>query len=154
MSNEILRTSRTKRRAIDVRLIPASTVLSKLEDAGIDPVESWEMDVQQLAKIVGADAVVKGQITKNQYFSDAASAGAEVGRIVLREVAGTSILGGAANSIQNNKRVVANFELVNAEDGTILWANGCAASFDWKSQHNDIVRNVSRRVARRFPYRR
>ncbi len=152
MSNEILRSSRKSRKELEVKLIPASTVLSKLEAAGIDPVKSWEMDVQKLAKIIGADAVVKGQIIKNQYFSDAASAGAQVGRVVLREVGAGTILGGAANSIQNNKRVVANFELVNAEDGTVLWANGCTASFDWKSQHNDIVRNVSHRVARKFPY--
>lgn len=154
MSDEILRSARTKRRTIDVRLIPSSTVLSKLNEAGIDPIKSWEMDVQKLAKLIGADAVVKGKIIKNQFFSDAASAGAEIGQIVLREVTGGSILGSAANSIQRNKRVVANFELVNAQDGTILWANGCEASFDWKSQHNDVVRYVSRRVARRFPYRR
>lgn len=150
MTNEIL--SNARNRTLRVKIIPASTVNGLLTKAGLDVQSSWSTNPKELAKILGVDAVVSGHIVKDQRFSDGVSVGADVATSVITENAGT-LLGRAGSVLQNNKRVYANYKLVDGDTGSILWSSDCNVTFDWKTEHHQVIRNTTDRIARTFPYR-
>jgi hypothetical protein len=79
------RSSATRKNPILVRIQPIDATNSILDEEGISIRESWEMPAEELAEILGVDAVIRTTVQKTRYLSDIASYGIDVGLAVLHE---------------------------------------------------------------------
>ena len=146
--NQILRSTQRGNRALRIKLQHYSKTINTLEENNISIIDSWEESPETLAQILGVDAVVKGRIQKEKYFSDELSVGIEIGSILLDRI-GTRGL----PISNNNKSVRADFSILDSEEGSILWSINYNCQADWRQQADQIVDNINRRSARHFPYR-
>lgn len=151
--NEILRSTRSGRKPIRVDLLPYEKTWSTLEEAGIGIRESWRKDPAELAELLKVDAVVQGRIEKYRLMSDLQSFGIDVGAHILRTISDNSIWPWLPPHITRSKEIRAGYSLVDREDGTVLWSIARDINADWSRPSNDIIDDISRQSARRFPYR-
>ena len=151
--NEILRSTRGGKKSIWVNIQDIPTTLSRLDKANISIADSWDMSSQDLARVLEVDAVVRGTIEKTQFISDVTSYGIDLGIQVIDIVTN----GGASRTLPfgnvNNKEVRASYNLTSEEDGSLLWGINYQLEADWNMRADQLVDNINRRSARRFPYR-
>ena len=151
--NQLLRRSRRQKKALKVEVQDHGKTLALLEKNGISIRDSWNMLPEDLAPILGVDAVVRARIQKARIMSDLASFGIDVGRDLLNRVARIPVgiwMRGLSNQ---NKIVVADFALFNKEIGTTLWSIEFDEDADWRKPANQMVDEISRRAIRKFPYK-
>jgi len=148
--NQILRSTRKGKNQLRIKLQHYSTTISKLEKNDISISDSWNASSASMAEILGVDAVVKGRVQKEKYFSDLLSAGIEIGNEII------NILGsrnGFRYVSSRNKSVKSDYSIVDSEEGTVLWSINYNCNADWSQQSDQIVDNINRRSAKYFPYR-
>jgi len=148
--NKILASTRRGKNPIHVKLQHFSRTMDLLNENDISIRESWSKDPSKLANMLGVDAVVKGTIEKQQYFSDGLSAGIELGTTIIGALGGFT---GVPYISNNNKNVRTNYSLVDSTDGTVLWFIGYDHDADWRRRSDEMISNINRRSAKRFPYR-
>lgn len=146
----ILASTRRGKKQLRIDVQHYSKTLSLLEKNEIEIKDSWNKNPEELAEILGVDAVVKARIEKTRYMSDLASYGIEVGTQVIRVLTNNRFLP-FVNS--RNKDVNTSFALVNKEDGNALWSISYDYAANWRSKSNDVVNNINNKAARKFPYR-
>ncbi len=108
------------------------------------------MKPEELAQLLGVDAVVRGRIEKTQYFSDLASFGIEAGLRVIDIFTGYNPV---PYALTNSKEIYASYNLVSNTGQEVLWSVACDIDGNWRTQSNEVIDNVNRRSARKFPYR-
>jgi len=69
-----------------VKLMDYRLINSKLQENGISMKDSWKVPTAELAKILGADMLIRTRIQNTRIMSEAAAAGINVGVSVLRGV--------------------------------------------------------------------
>ncbi len=124
-----------------------------LEADGLDLRQTWEMDAAELADLLGVDAVVRTTVTKTRYMSDLASYGTGVGIHVLHEVAEGQLDWLIPPGLTTTHDIYADSELINGEDGGLLWKVAALRETDWHRPANDVVVGLTRKLAKKFPYR-
>lgn len=67
----------------DVKLLDIKIVNDKLLQAGVSVQDSWKMTSAELAKIVGADMLVRARVENMRYMSQAAASGINIGASVI-----------------------------------------------------------------------
>ena len=119
--------------------------------------DSWEMAPQDLAKILGVDAVVRTRVEKTRYLSDLASFGIDVGSWVLHEVIHDATDGDVhlpiPHELIKTHDIFADGLLVSGRDGDLLWRVAVSREADWTRPANDVIEGLTRKLARKFPYR-
>jgi hypothetical protein len=156
--NEILKKSNIKG-GYRIDFQPIDKTNSLLNQNNISIRDAWTRDPQQLAEILGVDAVVKTRIQKNRYMSDLASYGIEVGRDILNVLLNPSdelIINPAgknntANS--NNNDIKATYFLVDGASGAMLWNTSEQRQTDWNYPANVAIDGINSQCAKKFPYR-
>lgn len=146
----ILASTRRGKKQLRVDVQHYSKTLSILKDNEIGILDSWDKNPEELADLLGVDAVVKGRIEKTRYMSDLASYGIEVGTQVISILTNNQFLPFINN---RNKNVRTGYTLINKDDGNALWSIAYEFNADWRSNSNDIVDGINAKSARRFPYR-
>ncbi|HQT22846.1 MAG: hypothetical protein B7X86_07665 [Sphingobacteriales bacterium 17-39-43] len=79
-------TSSDLRNKWSVKLMDYRLINSKLQENGISIKDSWKLSSAELAKILGADMLIRTRVKNNRIMSEAAAAGINVGVSVLRDV--------------------------------------------------------------------
>jgi len=115
---------------------------------GISIAQSWDKDPQELAKLLGVDAVIRNKAIKQRYLSDLESIGVQVGTTVLNVLLGTPFWFGGGRT--SDVEVMSN--IIAASDGDNLFSGRDEVSVDWSRPANEAVEQINRRIARRFPY--
>ena len=106
-------------------------------------------DPDELAKLLGVDAVVKMQVTSDRLMSDMASLGLGTLRNIL--FWGTNTGPEVTSSITNKTAdVYAQCSLL--KDGKTLWTAEYKKATDWNTSIQDVVASVSKKMGRGFPY--
>lgn len=153
LHNEILRSTRNGRKSISVSLQDVKTTQALLQESGIALTDVEYHSPEKLAKILGVDAVVRATIQKNRIMSDLSSYGIEMGvralGILTKQPTWPLLPGGVTHS----KEINASYALVDGEHGETLWSVAFDVQADWRQHSNDIIDQVTRRGARKFPYR-
>ncbi len=134
---------------IDIQAITKTNRI--LDKNGIGIRESWRMDEEELAGLLGVDAVVRTRVIKRRYMSGLASFGIEVGTSILNAILEDSPLFLILPTTTN--RIKAECYICNGLDGSLLWEYSVVDETDWRLEANAIVDGVTRHFARRFPYR-
>ncbi len=144
--------SANKKKRIRVTLQQPEVTNRLLLEHGIGIRESWALPAQTLAGMLGVDAVVRTTVWKSHLLSDAASFGIEVGTHVLSELLdhpGPVVPFGLTKTAD----VYADSQLLNGEDGLLLWKVGIHRDTDWRRPANDVVVGIAGKLAKKFPYR-
>ncbi|MDH3402445.1 MAG: hypothetical protein OES32_03510 [Acidobacteriota bacterium] len=147
------RSSVTRERPIQARIQPLETTNRVLDERGIGLRESWVMPAEELAAVLEVDAVVRTRVVKQRYLSDLASYATDVG---LEVVHGASE--GRADwlippGLARTHDVYADSILVSGADGDLLWKVEVHRATDWRRPANDVIVGITRKLARKFPYR-
>jgi len=151
--NYLLDRSDTRsRRPIWVAIQPIDLTNQLLSEEGLLIRETWTLPAEDLAEVLEVDAVVRTRVRKTRYLSDLASFGIDVGVHVLLEVLDEEhawLLPWGPRTYD----VYAEGELVTADEGTLLWKVAVNRETNWTQPANDVVRGITRKLAKKFPYR-
>ena len=151
--NEVLRSTRSGKKPIRVKIQHYKNTLQVLDEKGINIFESWDMRTEELAKILQVDAVLRGSIEKNQLIPDLESFGIDIGIHIINILTDNSLWPWIPFSLTKSKEVKTNYSLVNGQDGSTLWSIAYEIEADWRSPANEIIDDVNRRSSKKFPYR-
>ena len=147
------RSSATRKRPILVRVQPVETTNRLLDESGIALREAWEMPAERLAEALGVEAVLKTRIEKTRYMSELASWSTEVGLHVLHHASEGRIDWLIPPGLTRTDDIYADSSLVSCEDGDLLWKVAVHRATDWRRPANDVVAGITRKLAKKFPYR-
>jgi len=153
MYNEILKSTKSGKKPIRINLQDYKKTLNILHENGIDVRTSWSIDAQEIADLLGVDAVLSARIEKMRLMSDLASFGAEVGLFILHEITDYGLWPFIPGAYVSSKQIDAHYLMHDKSQGAVLWSISFKIDADWSSSADDILRNVTRRAARKFPYR-
>lgn len=150
--NEILRSTKSGRKPIRVDVQHYNKTWQLLDDHEIGIRESWRMSPENLASVLGVDAVVKARIEKTRYMSDLESYGIEVATEIVNIMTDHKLFP-LIPITARNKEIKADYAVVDGNNGITLWSISFKIGADWRQPANQIIDNISRRAARNFPYR-
>jgi len=130
------------------------TTNERLEADGISVRDSWSMNSQELAGVLGVDAVVRSEVHRWRYRSNWASFGWELGQEILFDAIDDDEYGDHNDSAVAPVRandVFVDTALIDGRSGEVLWGLQVDTVTNWIRRPNGVVRSVSRQVAREFP---
>lgn len=151
--NAILRSTRRGTKQIKIKIQDYQKTLRMLKDNNIDIRSSWDKSPEELARVLGVDAVVSARIQKHRYMSDLESYGISVGVHILDVISGHGIWPWLPMNISRSKEVIANYRLLDKKDGSVLWSVSFGIDANWSQKSNEIIDAINRRAGRKFPYR-
>ena len=152
--HEILRSTKNGRRAIRVDIQDYQKTIDLLKDYNIGIRDSWEMAAHELAKILDVDAVVRARIEKARYMSDLTSYGIELGVEIVHHLTNFVLWPWVPGISNQSKAIIGDYTLYNKKDDTTLWSIAFEEGADWRRPAHEIIDEISRKAARKFPYRR
>lgn len=120
---------------------------AKLLEADIDIYNREIYNPQDLAAILGVDAVFVPSVIKHRYRSDEASMAIDIGTEVLQQ---TGVISGRPISSKTND-VRLSISLVMRHDGTSIWRHSREGIADWDFPPAQSIDRVSRRTISRLP---
>lgn len=135
---------------IAIDLQPLAVTRGTLEENDLMTAEVWTKNPADLARLLGVDAVITGEVTHYRLMSDLVSAGIELGRSVLFAL---GYGGGIPAGLSNNKEVYASYAIIDADSERLLWSYRNNHEADWSRRADEIVHRINRQAARQFPYR-
>ncbi|GAA4317047.1 hypothetical protein [Flaviaesturariibacter amylovorans] len=124
-----------------------------LKSAGLDIETAYGKSPEELAKLLGVDAVMMTTLDKKKNVSDGVATAVGVGRDLLNVFGkggrntGTSLDGFNATDINMNST------LYNGPDGRMLWKTFREGGDDLPNNVNDLVQYYSNWIAKKLPYR-
>ncbi len=142
---------------IGVEVQPVEVTNRILADHRIAIRESWEMPTEALARTLGVDAVVRTRVEKTRYLSDLASYGIDVGSHVAAEIVHHAT-GGDVHlpipyGLSKTHDIFADGALLSGRDGGLLWRVAVYRETDWTRPANDVIEGLTKKLAKKFPYR-
>ncbi|MBT8219974.1 MAG: hypothetical protein KJP00_09115 [Bacteroidia bacterium] len=152
-ANAVLRSTKAGKKQIRISLQDYQTTNKLLKDNGIDVLSSWNESPEKLAEILNVDAVIKARIQKHRLMSDLESYGISVGIHIIQVLGGNVIWPWLPANVTKSKEINTDYRLINRADGKVLWSIFFDVDADWRQRSNEIIDNVNRRAARKFPYR-
>ena len=151
---ELLYSSNSGKKQIWVNLMPVEQTNKVLAEKGISIRQSWEMTADELAELLGVDAVIKTQVYKQQYLTDLASYGINIGSKVLALLTkGRSLLAISGRKLDRTTTITAHCTLYNQKDASVLWSMSLQEDTDFNSPTNEVIDNINKQFAKNFPYR-
>ncbi len=147
------RSSAGRKHPILIEIQPVDVTNRTLERYGIGIRESWSIPAEELARILGVDAVVRTTVQKTRYLTDLESFGIDLGSAVLIEVSEGRLAGVVPYAAITTVDIWADSTLIDGSDGGVLWKVALERATDWRAPANDVVLGITRMLAKKFPYR-
>lgn len=151
--NEILRSTRSGRKPIYIDLQHYRQTQELLAAQCADFADVWAKPPAELADILGVDAVVSARIEKMRYMSDLESYGIDLGIRLAQLFSGAGLWSWLPPGMTRAKTIRADYALLDGAEGKTLWSVAFDIDADWRRPSNEIIDDISRRAARKFPYR-
>lgn len=148
--NSILRHANTKKYYTTVNFQDINTTHKILEQNNITVRDSWKMDDNEIARLLGVDAVIRMNIRKQRYMSDEASYGVDVAKqIVYKTGIGSKVP--VPGSVGKTYDVYASCNLLS--DNQTLWNDNYKRAADYDTQPNVIIEWITDDFGENFPYK-
>jgi len=149
--NSILRHANTRKYFTSVNVQDIGTTQKLLAENGISVRDSWKEDDKKLAKLLGADAVVRMRIQKKRYMSDLASMGVDMGRQVLYQIGAAGkfplpSISNKTNDISASCNVVSNNQT--------LWNDNYQRGADYNTSSEAVINDITDNFGKHFPYKK
>lgn len=123
-----------------------------LEEAGINLRESWNRPPRELADLLGVDAVVRTTVQKQHYLTDLESFGITVAATILSALT-DSPWPWFAYPGSRTSDVRVSCAVLEGEQGIAVWSTSKDKPTYWHRPQGEVVDDITRALARRFPYR-
>jgi len=136
---------------IDIQPVERTNAILDHHDVAIR--DSWTMPAEGLSNLLGVDAVVRTTLQKTRYLSDLESYGIDVGSAVLYDVTDGRIGWVMPLLSTTTVDIWADSTLVNGRDGDVLWKVALQRATDWQRPADDVVVSITRKLAKKLPYR-
>lgn len=150
LMNSILRHANTRKYITTVNFQDINTTQKILEQNNITVRDSWKRNDEELAKLLGVDAVIRMNIRKQRYMSDEASYGVGVAKqVVYKTGIGSKVP--VPNSVGKTFDVYATCNLLS--DNQTLWNDNYKRATDYNVQPNVIVEWITDSFGENFPYK-
>ena len=150
LMNSILNHANTKKYITTVNFQDINTTLKMLEKNNVSVRDSWKKDDEELAKLLGVDAVIRMNVRKQRYMSDEASYGVGVAKQVLFSTkVGSKVP--VPNSVGKTYDIYATCNLLS--DNQTLWNDNYKRTTDYEVQPNVIVEWITNWFGENFPYK-
>lgn len=150
LMNSILRHANTKKYITTVNFQDINTTQKILDQNNISVRDSWKKDDNELAKLLGVDAVIRMNIRKQRYMSDEASYGVDVAKQVIYKT-GIGSKVPVPGSVGKTYDVYATCNLLS--DNQTLWNDNYKRAADWDTQPNVIIEWITDSFGENFPYK-
>lgn len=150
LMNSILDHANTRKYITTVNFQDIHKTQKLLEENNISVRDSWKKDDEELAELLGVDAVIRMNIRKQRYMSDEASYG--VG--VAKQIAYKTGIGSKApvpNSVGKTYDIYATCNLIS--ENQTLWNDNYKRSTDYEVQPNVVVEWITNSFGENFPYK-
>ncbi len=131
---------------------PATTV--KLIEEKMSVRESWDKSPEEMAELLGVDAVVKTRIEKKRYFSDLASYGIDVASKVIGLLAKNLPVFLAGQDLKKSNDIYGRYELLDGETGEILWSISQEKAANYKRPADEVIDGLNEQAVKSFPYKK
>ncbi len=151
--NELLRSTKRGKKPLKVDIQHYKKTLNLLERKGINIRDSWDRSPEELAELLEVDAVVRARIEKARFMSDLESYGIEMSVQIINILTNYQWFPWFPPISSQNKEIIADFSLMEKEKGIVLWSISFDRGADWRQPANMIIDEISRRAAKKFPYR-
>ena len=151
--DRLIKSTKQGRKPLRVNIQRPSETLSLLEENGIDVRNSWYKDPVELAEILNVDAVLCCKIEREKTFSDVKSFGIDALTFTINLT--SFFFGGGAliNADSTNKFIFTIYELVEGEEGFVLWSTNFNQTGNWTVDLDYVVERMHNHCAKNFPYR-
>jgi len=150
LMNSILNHANTKKYITTVNFQDINTTQKILEQNNISVRDSWKKDDEELAKILGVDAVIRMNIRKQRYMSDEASYGVGMAKQVIYKT-GLGSKVPVPGSVGKTYDIYATCNLLS--DNQTLWNDNYKRSTDYDTPPNVIVEWITDDFGTNFPYK-
>lgn len=150
LMNSILNHANTKKYITTVNFQDINTTQKILEQNNISVRDSWKKDDEELAKILGVDAVIRMNIRKQRYMSDEASYGVGMAKQVIYKT-GLGSKVPVPSSVGKTYDIYATCNLLS--DNQTLWNDNYKRSTDYDTAPNVIVEWITDDFGTNFPYK-
>ncbi|HEX6848143.1 MAG TPA: hypothetical protein VF144_14275 [Chitinophagaceae bacterium] len=150
LMNSILNHANTKKYYTTVNFQDINTTQKILEENNISVRESWKKNDEELATILGVDAVIRMNIRKQRYMSDEASYGVGVAKQVIYKT-GVGSKVPVPSSVGKTYDIYATCNLLS--DNQTLWNDNYKRSTDYDTPANVIVEWITDDFGENFPYK-
>jgi hypothetical protein len=153
--NSILEYANTRKYYTRVNLQDFASTVKILGDNNITLRDSWNKNDEELARLLGVDAVVRMRIRKTRYMSDMASYGVDLAKRISYE---TGVFG-AANRVGipvpyiSNRTNDINASCSLVSNGETLWNDYYKGGANWNNPANQIIEGVTEIFGKHFPYK-
>ncbi len=150
LMNSILNHANTKKYYTTVNFQDINTTQKILEQHNISVRDSWKKDDEELASLLGVDAVIRMNIRKQRFMSDEVSYGVGVAKQVIY---GTKIglKVPVPGSVGKTYDIYATCNLLS--DNQTLWNDNYKRSTDYEVQPNVVVEWITNDFGENFPYK-
>ena len=154
--NNILKYANTRRYETRVDVQHYGTTLNRLTEKQITARDCCRKNDDELAVILGVDAVVRMRIEKQRYMSDMASYGISLGRDILAEMGSGGVLPGTGIPVPgvSNKTNDIKATCAILSHGISLWNDSYRAASNWNNPANEIIEGITENFGQNFPYKR
>ncbi|HEY5772520.1 MAG TPA: hypothetical protein VIS75_07825 [Chitinophagaceae bacterium] len=150
LMNSILNHANTKKYITTVNFQDINTTQKILEQNNISVRDSWKKNDEELAKILGVDAVIRMNIRKQRYMSDEASYGVGVAKqVIYRTGIGSKVP--VPSSVGKTYDIYATCNLLS--NNQTLWNDNYKRSTDYDTAPNVIVEWITDDFGENFPYK-
>jgi hypothetical protein len=150
LMNSILNHANTKKYITTVNFQDINTTQKILEQNNISIRDSWKKNDEELAKILGVDAVIRMNIRKQRYMSDEASYGVGMAKQVIYKT-GLGSKVPVPSSVGKTYDIYATCNLLS--DNQTLWNDNYKRSTDYDTPPNVIVEWITDDFGTNFPYK-
>jgi len=151
LMNSILNHANTKKYYTTVNFQDINTTQKILEQNNISVRDSWKKNDEELAKILGVDAVIRMNIRKQRYMSDEASYGVGVAKQVIYKT-GIGSKVPVPGSVGKTYDIYATCNLLS--NNQTLWNDNYKRSTDYDTPANVIVEWITDDFGENFPYKK
>ncbi|MBK8705208.1 MAG: hypothetical protein IPN33_17660 [Saprospiraceae bacterium] len=148
---ELAKRSGVEYNDIAINIQHYSQTNSKLEEAGIGIRESWDLPPERLAAILGVDAVVHTTVEKEYFLTELESFG--LGLATTLAIFFSNNPWWIFLPDNRTSEVRSTCAILDGHEGVTVWATDRSEATYWNRSHRDVIENITRSLARRFPYR-
>jgi len=150
LMNSILNHANTKKYITTVNFQDINTTQKILEQNNISVRDSWKKNDEELAKVLGVDAVIRMNIRKQRYMSDEASYGVGMAKQVIYKT-GLGSKVPVPGSVGKTYDIYATCNLLS--NNQTLWNDNYKRSTDYDTAPNVIVEWITDDFGENFPYK-
>jgi hypothetical protein len=149
LHSHILRQTNRNKKGQVVSFQAIQKTNSILKEKGFTIDELYDQQPEELAQLLGVDAVMMTTLEKDKNFSDGVAYGVAAGRMILNSISKAPVGLPAANASDINM----NCYLYDAKDSKLLWKTYRAGGADLPANVDGQIQFYSNWIAKKLPYR-